>query len=235
MEFLDKFIGFVFPNYCAQCGTKLFRNDTNCFCRSCWQKISVFKGPFCLKCGREVITESGVCRECRGRSHYHDELRAVGAYDGILKSAIHLYKFLGRWKMARDFTALILEGTGKEYWEGTDFIVPVPLSRSRLQERGFHQTRLVTEHLSGALGIPPLNSLLIKHRETRPQSLLKKEERMENLKGAFRLHPGLEKRVRGRSIMLFDDVATTGATVRECCRVLKQHGTGRIRVLVLAR
>ncbi|MDD5067218.1 MAG: ComF family protein [bacterium] len=235
MKWLDTFIHFILPNYCHICDKKLSHGDTNCFCSSCWEKLELTGKDFCRKCGKRIITPDGVCRECSNKRFDYQEIRSVGVYEGTFREAIHLYKFSSRWKMAHDFTRLILKRIEDDFLRGNDVLIPVPLARDRLMERGFHQTFFITRLLSQELGIPVLKKALIKVRNTQAQSGLKKEERLVNLKEAFRTTARSLPLIRGKRILLFDDVYTTGATVQECSRTLKEAGAGRINVLILGR
>jgi len=150
-----------------------------------------------------------------------------GIYEGILRKAIHLLKFERVKRLALPAAELL--------WElplpAADCIVPVPLHSSRLREREFNQTTLISRHLSRYSGIPLLPDVLKKEKETLPQTDVTGKERLKNVKNAF----SATDDAKGRSIILVDDVITTGATVNECARVLRKAGAGSVTVLALAR
>lgn len=150
-----------------------------------------------------------------------------GIYAGALAEAIHQMKFYGIKRLAQPLGRLLL---GLEIPE-CDAIVPVPLSRKGLRERGFNQTLLVARLLSKRLKIPLHMELLFKRKDTPPQIGLNAKERMKNVKGAFEA----SGRIDNLRLLLFDDVMTTGATVRECAKTLIKAGAKEVFVITLAR
>lgn len=236
MKVISHLLHFVLPNYCWTCSTKLNIHDTNCFCQSCWEKIKLTGKNYCQKCAKAIITSEGVCHECQNRKIFYDEIRSVGIYEDILKEAIHLYKFSSRWKMAFDFIQLINENIDRPYLQENDFFIPVPLTQQRLQERGFHQTYLITKHLGKKWNKLSFKDVLQKKKNTKPQSTLtNREERIHNLRDSFIINKKHIDLIKNKNILLFDDVYTTGTTINECSKVLKQNGVNNIKILVLGR
>lgn len=159
--------------------------------------------------------------------------RALGAYEGSLQEAIHHWKYEGKMNLTLFFAEWMTEGV-KRYWEPDffDLLIPVPLHPQRLRERGFNQALLLVKELSRRTGIPYRKTLLQKKKPTVPQVNLSGSEREKGLRGAFQVI-GKEELI-GKSILLVDDVYTTGATVNECSKVLSREGAKRIDVLTLA-
>jgi len=150
-----------------------------------------------------------------------------GIYSGAMAEAIHQMKFYGVRRLAGPLGKLLLMLGIPEY----DAIVPVPLSRKGLRERGFNQTLLVSRVLSKELKIPLHIDMLFKRKDTPPQIGLNAKERMKNIKGAFEVNG----RINNLRLLLFDDVMTTGATVRECSKTLIKAGAKEVFVITLAR
>jgi len=155
--------------------------------------------------------------------------RSYGIYEGGLEEAIKQLKYHGIKRLASPLSELLL----KTSLPDVDAIIPVPLHGKRLRERGFNQSALIAKGISKRLHRPLLINTLIRTRYTTPQVNLTAREREKNIKGAFSVIDGED--IQGKDIMLIDDVFTTGATVRECSKVLRKAGAGNIYVITLAR
>jgi ComF family protein len=157
-----------------------------------------------------------------------DRARAIGAYDGALRAVIHALKYEGRRSLARPLGAL-MRVRGSDVLEGADWIIPVPLHRSRRRERGFNQAADLARHLGR-----PVRDALRRVRPTETQTGLPQAHRHHNVRGAFALaRAGAD--LAGATIVLVDDVSTTGATLDACARVLKEAGVREVRALTAAR
>lgn len=159
--------------------------------------------------------------------------RALGSYEGSLQEAIHQWKYEGKEYLGVLFAKWMAEGFYR-YWEPDFFnlLIPVPLHKERLRERGFNQALLLVKELSRRTGIPYRRRVLRKKKPTVPQVKLSGVEREKGVRGTFQMIARAE--VEGKSILLVDDVYTTGATVNECSKVLLAGGAKRVDVLTLA-
>jgi ComF family protein len=159
--------------------------------------------------------------------------RAVGCYEGPLREAIHRWKYEEKGYLTSFFGEKLAEGFHR-YWDpqSIDLIIPVPLHSKRLRERGFNQALLLVKELSQRTRIPYSKRLLKKRIPTPPQVKLSGGEREKGVKGSF--HIEREDEIEGKTILLVDDVYTTGATVNECSKVLLKAGAQRVDVLTLA-
>lgn len=159
--------------------------------------------------------------------------RAVGTYEGSLQEAIHRWKYEGKEYLHIYFARWMAERFF-DYWVPhlIDLLIPVPLHKKRLRERGFNQALLLGKELSRRTGIPCRKRVLQKKKPTVPQVNLGRPEREKGVRGAFEVIA--RKEVDGKAILLVDDVYTTGATVNECSRVLLAGGAKRVDVLTLA-
>lgn len=166
-----------------------------------------------------------------------DRARAVGGYDGALRAIVHALKYEGRRSLAQPLADL-MRVRGADVLAGADWAAPVPLHPSRRRERGFNQAA----DLARYLGVP-VRQALRRHRATRTQTGLPAARRHRNVRDAFALAPGQERRealegregLEGSIVVLIDDVSTTGATLDECARVLKEAGVKEVRALTAAR
>lgn len=205
--------------------------------------------------GRSLSLGAGpiLCPECRGGGRPFTLVRAAGLYEGPLREALHRFKYGGRRSLAVPLASLLLEllnglefvqaglllpvpagvkgaagSSGTANW----VIVPVPLSTGRLRERGFNQAALLARELSRRLGVPAAERVLVKSRDTAPQVGLSRREREVNLASAFAApDAGV---VKGKNILLIDDVLTTGSTLSAASSVLLRAGSEQVFGLVLA-
>ena len=159
--------------------------------------------------------------------------RALGAFEGSLQAAIHRWKYEGKTHLTSFFAEWMAEVLNR-YWEvnSLDLLIPVPLHPQRLRERGFNQALLLVKELSRRTDLPYLKAILKKKKPTVPQVNLSGAEREKGVRGTF--HVIEKKELLGKSVLLVDDVYTTGATVNECSRVLLGGGAERVDVLTLA-
>lgn len=199
----------------------------------------------CARCGCRFDSEHSVdhlCGRCQSDPFEFAKARSAGVYDRALKALICVYKYQRRPELAAPL-ARLLWGTLLRHWDPgeIDLLIPVPLHRRRLRERGFNQAELMLRHWPGMAhpgeASPKQGQLafdvLIRNRYTLSQTGLDKCQRAANVAQAFRLTSC--DAVRDRVILLVDDVFTTGATADACARVLKQAGAAAVHLLTLAR
>jgi ComF family protein len=172
-----------------------------------------------------------VCPTCAADGPAYDYARAAAVYGGVMRDALHRFKFGGRRTLAQPLADLAVEQCGATLPDGIGAVVPVPLARDREWERGFNQAALLAERIAKRLDVPIRAGWLARQRATKPQSDLPAAERSANVRGAFRAAPA----VADRHVLLVDDVLTTGATLGECARALRAAGARRIGALTVAR
>lgn len=234
-NWLDALVTVLLAPLCAACRRPLAHPSRGCVCDACWLSIERFAPPLCEWCGDPL---GGLTPEA---SRHHalqcpqltktsaiDRARAAGPHTGALRSVIHALKYDGRRSLASGLAALMLEA-GSELLAGADACVPVPLHPSRARSRGFNQA----EDLAGRLPLPLIRALRRVHH-TDTQANLPAQDRARNVAAAFAPSRGV-RLVRGGTVVLIDDVRTTGATVESCARVLKACGVEQVRVLTAAR
>jgi len=235
MKFRSTLIQFLLPPQCPCC-EKILEENQQGFCSNCLSEIRWIEPPFCSICGVPFISGEGEnhpCGGCLTHRRYFTMARALGAYQGSLQEAIHRWKYEGKTYLTSFFAKWMAEGLNR-YWEpdSFDFLIPVPLHRQRLRERGFNQVLLLAKEISFQTGIPYRKTILQKKKPTIPQVTLSGLERERGLRGAF--HVIGKQGLAGKSVLLVDDVYTTGATVNECSKVLRRGGAKRVDVLTLA-
>ncbi|PIV21433.1 MAG: ComF family protein [Deltaproteobacteria bacterium CG_4_8_14_3_um_filter_45_9] len=235
MEFQSTLFQFFLPPQCPCC-ERLLEEDQQGFCSNCLSEIRWIEPPFCSICGIPFISkevESHPCGACVTHRKYFTMARAWGAFEGSLQEAIHRWKYEGKTRLTPFFAEWMVKGLNR-YWEpdSLDLLIPVPLYTQRLRERGFNQALLLVKELSRRTGIPYRKTILQKKKPTIPQVNLSGAEREKGLRGAF--HIIRNEELLGKSVLLVDDVYTTGATVNECSKVLLRGGAERVDVLTLA-
>ncbi|MEF8726300.1 MAG: ComF family protein [Candidatus Bipolaricaulota bacterium] len=223
-------LDILYPPHCYLCGKPLTTHGY--ICPDCLDSFEEITGPICEKCGQPARKPGGVCSECSEGNREFFLARSFGRYKpgGGLAESIKGLKYEGEKALAKGLASLLARGESGEFLERVDAITFVPLSRKKLADRGFNQAELLAQSLARDRGIPSFQTL-IKERATKPQAELGREERLVNVRGSFTYR----KRVDYESVMLVDDVFTTGATVDECSKVLKEAGVGRVFVATLAR
>lgn len=230
------FLDIFFPPLCMSCRKRVA--EPHALCPACWSAIAFIAGAVCAKCGTPFESDPGgetLCGPCHANPHSFDRARSLFKYDDASKGLVLGLKHgdrldhvpgLARW----------LGRTGAELLNNTDMIVPVPLHRWRLWKRRYNQAALLAEQLSRWSGKPHLPLLLQRTRPTPSQGeMTSAKARRRNVLGAFKIPPGSRENLRGRRVLLVDDVFTTGATLDACARALKRAGVARVEVLTLAR
>jgi ComF family protein len=210
--------------------------DVN-LCRTCLDGTTPITSPLCNCCGRQFATFDGadhLCGACITDPPPFFAARAALAYAGTTRELIHSFKYSHKVMLRRPLGSLAgpcFDPFVNAF--GADVMVPVPLHRKRLQERGFNQAVLLGEIFARRWGIPLVRNNLRRTRWTEPQINLTASARAENVKGAFSLADRAE--LAGERVLLIDDVYTTGSTVKECARVLGRGGAAAVAVLTIAR
>jgi ComF family protein len=236
MRFIFKrLFQFLLPAQCPCC-EKFLEEGQEGICSDCLSQIDWIEPPFCSVCGTPFLSKevkNHPCSNCLTRKKYFKMARSLGAYHGSLQEAIHQWKYQGKIALTSFFGKWMTERMSR-YWDPDlfDLLIPVPLHPQRLRQRGFNQVLLLVKELNRRTGIPYGKSLLQKGRATIPQVNLTSAEREKEVRGSFRT-TGKEK-MKGKSILLVDDVYTTGATVNECSKVLLAAGAERVDVFTLA-
>jgi ComF family protein len=223
----------VLPPRCLACGAVVGEPDA--LCGPCWRALSFFAPPWCAVCGLPFphpMGEGAVCADCaRGRSSW-ERARAVLRYDKHSRRLVlalkhgdhtHLARALGGW----------MRRSGGDIFDGVDLLVPVPLHWTRLFSRRYNQAGLLAHAIHAAGGPPVAPDWLVRRRRTPSQGRLGPIARARNVRGAFALRAG--RSVKGKRLVIVDDVLTTGATVEECARVLRRAGAASVGVVTLAR
>lgn len=220
-------LDFALPPRCAGCGA--ITQEVDLFCGNCWPELHFLSGG-CQRCGHPLeATEAETCGACHAEDRPAlDRMRAAVAYGDIARSLAIRLKYGRKTALARTMAGYMRRPLAELDPEA--LLVPVPLHRWRLWSRGFNQAQLIARALGGR-EVDPL--LLQRTRRTPKLKGLNPSERRKLVNGAFALRGG--RTVKGRKIILVDDVFTTGATAEACARLLKRKGAARVELLAWAR
>lgn len=239
---LNGFVAAAFPSSCPLCQHDLGWPTALGICSECSRAIQPRSGPGCAICGLPFASDEamgGLCAGCRRGEQCFDMARSYGIYNFPLRNLILRLKFSGGDRQGRALGGL-LAPLAMSFEIADPLIIPVPLHRSRERERGYNQSHILGQGLYLRLKgekkagfSAPLAGVLIRKRSTPPQTGLRRAARLENVRGAFAVES--PERVRGRNIILVDDVMTTGATASACAAALKRAGAQVVAVLTVAR
>ncbi|MBC7908657.1 MAG: ComF family protein [Rhodospirillaceae bacterium] len=228
----------VLPPICLSCGA--LASEPGALCPTCWEKVGFLSPPQCDSCGHPFefepseIGADALCGHCMRDPPPWRRARAVFRYDDHSKPLVLRFKHSDRLEGAPAFARWIARA-GADLLSGADRIVPVPLHRFRLLSRRYNQAALLALALGKVSGVAVAPDLLIRTRMTLPQGHMNREERRKNVRGAFAVRSSKLPLIQGKTVLLIDDVLTTGATIGECARVLTDAGAAAVDVLTLGR
>lgn len=218
-------VDWLYPPTCGGC-----QKFGERWCVECQKRVTLVGPHICPKCGN-FNDDGRICPNCCASPPPYLALRSWGIFIGPLREAIHRLKYQHDIGLAEALASHLIEYFDSTGWE-VDLIVPVPLSHSRLQERGFNQSALLARPLAQITHIRYQSKAVSRIRNTSSQVGLKARDRMDNVRDAFLSDPAM---VNGKKILLIDDVATTGATMSECARAVVAAGSCAVYGLTLAR
>lgn len=224
----------IVPPLCLSCRKPLSAH--NALCARCWSAIDFIRPPLCDRLGTPLPFDIGaptLSAAALAHPPEYDRARAVARFDGVMRELVHGLKFRDR-DDARVLFGLWLAEAGAELLADAELIVPVPLTRARLLSRRFNQSAILAQEVARLAGRRYEALALRRTRRTRPQVGLSRQQRSDNVAGAFAVIPAMQSALDGTRIVLVDDVITTGATIEACARVLKRAGAARVDVLALA-
>jgi len=219
-------LNLLFPQWCVGCGK---RGDF--ICHSCRSSLPRIMPPLCPRCGKPQ--SSGIlCSNCVSWQAEIDGIRSPFRFDGVMRQAIHQLKYRNLRTLAAPLARLLNDYLITSPVPG-EVLVPVPLHRKRLRERGYNQSSLLARELSKLTSLPVVDNCLIRQRHAPPQTRTSTvDERQSNVVDAFACG---DQRLRDKQVLLIDDVSTSGATLDACAAALKAAGATSVWGLVLAR
>ena len=209
-EILNSILNLIYPQVCGFCG-------------------QISKEGLCKKC--EIRIEEYEINSIRKvKDRYFDELLCIFKYENIIRDILIKYKFQNKAYLYKTFSKIILKNKKIcGFFENYDIIIPVPISKKRQIERGYNQSYLITKEIAKFTNLKCENKCLIKQKDTIEQSKLNKNERKTNIQGAYVVIN--KEKLFNKNVVLLDDIYTTGSTVNECAKILKQAGVNKVRCI----
>lgn len=230
----------IFPRICSYCNSPA---RENLICDDCLSNVRLISGrKICSKCGHpfaladsneDILYDEHLCGKCLKGTYYFCRARSVAFYEGWLREILHRFKYRGKLGLGRLLSRILAEHYPADL-DDIDLIVTVPLHVGRLRAREFNQSIVMVKGLAERIEVPYSAFALKRIKDTRPQYEMGNEtERRRNVRGAFIV--GDPEKVYGKSVLLLDDIFTTGSTLNECTRVLLKSGVVKVQVLTLMR
>ncbi len=221
------FVDLLFPPRCMGCD-----KEGSFLCAACADKLPRLFPPFCVRCA-EPISAGRVCERCAHAPLAVDGIRTPFLMDGAIRQGVHQLKYQGMRALAAPLAQLLADYWLKERPWTVDALVPTPLHPHRLRERGYNQSALLAKEMGKQVHLPVASGALVRRREAPPQArAASAKERQANVQGAFFCK---DPSLAGASVLLIDDVCTTGATLGACAVALKTAGVKKVWALTLAR
>lgn len=226
-NYVDYSLDLIFPKECVGCGIEGYW-----ICFDCQKEIIEIKSFYCPNC--QKLTPNGeFCRLCR-KNYKLSGIIIAGHYKfGPLREAIHSYKYDGIFELEIFFKPLLISRLKNNLPQGEKIIIPIPLHHKKEMKRGFNQAERLAKIIAQKFKLPLKTKILKRIKETEAQMSLKKKERKENIAGAFKVITS--DKIKNKTILLVDDVATTGLTLNEAAKVLITAGAKKVWGVVIAQ
>lgn len=229
-NYRERIIGLLYPRHCPVCDEVVPRVGMY-ICPKCKEKLEYVQGAICIKCGKLISKNEELCIDCKENTHFYDRGVALYKYPCI-RQGIYRMKYQGRKEYLDFFAQDVVEHLGQQlrFWN-PDAIIGVPLHKLRERKRGYNQAAVLASLISKKIGIPFYKKLVVRQKNTLPQKGLDVCQRQNNLKKAFNISQNV---VKLNTIVIIDDIYTTGSTIDAIASVLKANGVQQVYYIALA-
>ncbi|MEN3013814.1 MAG: ComF family protein [Endomicrobiia bacterium] len=230
----------LFPKICFHCEKPLEYHSSEFLCKSCFSKAKLIDGLVCKKCGLPLESGGEHCYNCKNskRKIYFDFIRGTVEYNEPIKTLIHEFKYKQKYYLKNYITEKFLINwwlKNKNIFPEIDFVCCVPMHILKQILRGYNQSYLLAFEFSKKLNLNFFPDILLRKKLTPSQSKLSKEQRTLNIQNAFKVNKKYKEFIKGKNILIIDDVATTTETINQCAKILKEAKANLVFGLVLAR
>lgn len=236
IRYKEELLDLIYPKICFNCGQRISIDYEGYVCADCLKTIRKIDPPFCVSCGRSVSygIANSKCAECLGQSYYFSKGFTVCLYEGLIKECIHSFKYNSCEYLGSTLCSLMADFAVKYIdIKKIDVITAVPLHWLRLRDRGFNQSAVLAKGLSRRTGILFSDKGLLRIKSAQPQVDLPRQKRFNNVKNIFKVKD--KNLFNGKTVLIIDDVFTTGATLNECSKIVMESGAKDVWVFSLAR
>lgn len=217
---------------CICCAKEIPDGTKFQMCKNCYEKLDLISGNVCAKCGEILVEDRLLCEYCKDFDYSFNSNRSICYYDDNSSNIVKSLKYAGRKYYSSHIAELMTED--KSIFEDVDIITFVPVSKKTKRARGFNQAEEIAKEISRIMNIRMV-SLLEKVKDHKHQAGLNQKERLENLKGTFEINHNFESEIKGKRVLIVDDVFTTGATLSECAKVIKTKKPKQVLTLTFAK
>ena len=231
-KYLDKIISVIYPRHCPVC-EEIVSPTGRMFCKDCIRKLSFVKIPVCLKCGKEIFdAQKEYCEDCAKRKKSYEYGMALLNYDELTEKIMINIKYHNKREYIKALSKLLVSRYGSEILKlKVDVLLPIPVHKKRLRQRGYNQSALITKEVAKELNLTYVENVLVRNKNTKAQKELSPEQRLANLSAAFACS---EEAKNYSKVLLVDDIYTTGSTIEACTRLLKEKGVSEVYYVSLA-
>lgn len=223
---LKQSLNIIAPQYCYGCSERSRRDIA--LCSHCEGDLP-WLGHHCCYCSLPIQRQLKFCGQCAKKKPYYDRVICAFYYTAPIARWLTLFKFHNTLALGQVFSHCLLKRTPQSI--EADWIIPMPLHRSRLRQRGYNQALVLAQQIQKHRPITIDHTLASRHKKTKAQVSLNKDKRRHNLHNAFTINKDIKK----KNIIIIDDIMTTGSSINELSRTLKQHGAARVEAWVIAR
>ncbi|BBF44814.1 competence protein F homolog, phosphoribosyltransferase domain [Lachnospiraceae bacterium KM106-2] len=233
-KMVEDFLGLLYPKRCPICEKIVIPKDKR-ICEECYENLKLIHEPRCKKCSKPISNaETEYCYDCQKREFHYEKGYALWVYDSAMRKSIAAFKYKNRVENG----AFYVEELLKYYYDkiiklNVDGIIPIPIHKSKRRQRGYNQASIIAQGIADAIHIPLYDDVLLRVVNTLPQKELNNRQRFYNLKHAFAAAHIAEYHLEGKSILLVDDIYTTGSTIEACSIILKQAGVKNVYFISL--
>lgn len=238
-NFLESFLELIYPEKNICCICNLYDEDIGdkYICSNCYEQIRKIIPPYCIKCCKPVNFNLDVplCPECVNDNKLFETSKSPFLYEGLIKNLIYDFKYHNKTYLYKFLGMSLVNYMNSISYTNFDYIVPVPLHPNKMKRRGYNQSELLSKYISNKLNIPHINALR-RIKNTDKQSAQTKHNRNINLKNAFIINPtkNIDK-IKKSSVLVVDDIYTTGSTANECAKVLLNFSVDKVSIITIAR